>query len=71
MSKTTDSISSTCVLCCQAIKVYAVGPCDHHICYKCSTKMRVLCDQKYCAVCRADMPKVRIRKKNNDNNNRL
>ncbi|XP_033630564.1 E3 ubiquitin-protein ligase ZNF598-like [Asterias rubens] len=58
MSKTTDSISSTCVLCCSGIKFYAVGQCNHHICLKCSTRMRVLCEQKYCAVCRADMPKV-------------
>ncbi|XP_071507806.1 E3 ubiquitin-protein ligase ZNF598-like [Diadema antillarum] len=58
MSKTTDSLASTCVLCCQAIKIYAVGPCNHHICFKCSTKMRVICNQMYCAVCRADMPKA-------------
>ncbi|XP_022091455.1 E3 ubiquitin-protein ligase ZNF598-like [Acanthaster planci] len=58
MSKTTDSISSTCVLCFGSIKYYAVGPCNHHICLKCSTRMRVLCEQRYCAVCRAEMPEV-------------
>ncbi|XP_071963997.1 E3 ubiquitin-protein ligase ZNF598-like [Antedon mediterranea] len=63
MSKTTDSISSTCVLCCQDAKLFAVGPCDHPICTKCSTRMRVLCEQKYCSVCRNDMETVIFMKK--------
>eukprot|EP00057_Strongylocentrotus_purpuratus_P032563 XP_788063.1 PREDICTED: zinc finger protein 598 [Strongylocentrotus purpuratus] len=58
MSKTTDSLTSTCVLCCQEIKIYAIGPCNHPICFKCSTKMRVICNQMYCAVCRSEMPKA-------------
>lgn len=47
-----------CVLCCQEVDVFAVGKCDHPVCYRCSTKMRVLCDQKYCAVCREELDKV-------------
>ncbi|XP_041473607.1 E3 ubiquitin-protein ligase ZNF598-like isoform X1 [Lytechinus variegatus] len=58
MSKTTDSLASTCVLCCQEIKIFAIGPCNHPICFKCSTKMRVICHQMYCAVCRSEMPKA-------------
>ncbi|KAF5899288.1 E3 ubiquitin-protein ligase [Clarias magur] len=49
---------SVCVLCCQDIDIYAVGKCDHPVCYRCSTKMRVLCEQKYCAVCRVELDKV-------------
>lgn len=49
---------STCVLCCQDIDMFAVGKCDHPVCYRCSTKMRVLCEQKYCAVCREQLDKV-------------
>ncbi|NP_001028890.1 E3 ubiquitin-protein ligase ZNF598 [Danio rerio] len=49
---------STCVLCCQDIDLFAVGKCDHPVCYRCSTKMRVLCEQKYCAVCREQLDKV-------------
>lgn len=57
-----DSQSSvdegSCTVCHEGIELFAVGHCDHPICYKCSTKMRILCDQYYCAICRADMPKV-------------
>ncbi len=49
---------SSCVLCCQDIDMFAVGKCDHPVCYRCSTKMRLLCEQKYCAVCREQLDKV-------------
>ncbi|KAK3532491.1 hypothetical protein QTP86_018533 [Hemibagrus guttatus] len=49
---------NVCVLCCQEIAIFAVGKCDHPVCYRCSTKMRVLCEQKYCAVCRVELDKV-------------
>lgn len=58
MSKSTDNLSSTCPLCYQNIKIYAIGPCDHIICHVCSTRMRVVCKQMYCPVCRADLPQV-------------
>ncbi|XP_051572653.1 E3 ubiquitin-protein ligase ZNF598-like [Myxocyprinus asiaticus] len=54
---------STCVLCCLDIDIFALGKCDHPVCYRCSTKMRVLCDQKYCAVCREQLDKVVFVKK--------
>ncbi|XP_016361539.1 zinc finger protein 598-like [Sinocyclocheilus anshuiensis] len=54
---------STCVLCCQDIDLFAVGKCDHPVCYRCSTKMRLLCEQKYCAVCREQLDKVVFIKK--------
>uniref|UniRef100_A0A4W3JH54 RING-type E3 ubiquitin transferase n=1 Tax=Callorhinchus milii TaxID=7868 RepID=A0A4W3JH54_CALMI len=53
----------SCVLCCQELEVYALGKCDHSVCYRCSTKMRVLCEQKYCAVCRLELDKVVFVKK--------
>ncbi|KAM5152150.1 E3 ubiquitin-protein ligase ZNF598 isoform 2-T2 [Mantella aurantiaca] len=56
-------LERNCVLCCQELDVYAVGKCDHPICYRCSTKMRVLCEQKYCAVCREELDKVIFLKK--------
>lgn len=57
---TAKESEKTCVLCCQDIDIFALGKCDHPVCYRCSTKMRVLCDQKYCAVCREELDKVRI-----------
>uniref|UniRef100_W5MFW0 RING-type E3 ubiquitin transferase n=1 Tax=Lepisosteus oculatus TaxID=7918 RepID=W5MFW0_LEPOC len=53
----------SCVLCCQELDIFAVGKCDHPVCYRCSTKMRVLCQQKYCAVCREELDKVIFVKK--------
>ncbi|KAI8512277.1 hypothetical protein Bbelb_089160 [Branchiostoma belcheri] len=47
-----------CVLCCGETEILAVGECDHPVCWKCSTRMRVLCQQNYCAVCRKDLDKV-------------
>ncbi|XP_062868890.1 E3 ubiquitin-protein ligase ZNF598 isoform X2 [Trichomycterus rosablanca] len=60
MKKETESV---CVLCCQDIEIFAVGKCDHPVCYRCSTKMRVLCEQRYCAVCRETLDKVIFVKK--------
>ncbi|KAM4632367.1 E3 ubiquitin-protein ligase ZNF598 isoform 2-T2 [Discoglossus pictus] len=51
-------LERNCVLCCQELEIFALGKCDHPICYRCSTKMRVLCEQKYCAVCREELDKV-------------
>ena len=59
-SKNTKETEKHCVLCCQEVNIFALGKCDHPVCYRCSTKMRVLCDQKYCAVCREELDKVRI-----------
>lgn len=59
-STTTKETEKHCVLCCQEVDIFALGKCDHPVCYRCSTKMRVLCDQKYCAVCREELDKVRI-----------
>lgn len=60
-SLTAKEAEKICVLCCQEVEVFAVGKCDHPVCYRCSTKMRVLCDQKYCAVCREELDKVGFR----------
>ncbi|MEE6497953.1 hypothetical protein FKM82_002941 [Ascaphus truei] len=56
-------LERNCVLCCQELEVFAVGKCDHPICFRCSTKMRVLCEQRYCAVCREELDKVVFLKK--------
>ncbi|XP_075420599.1 E3 ubiquitin-protein ligase ZNF598 isoform X2 [Tenrec ecaudatus] len=48
----------SCVLCCGDLEATALGRCDHPVCYRCSTKMRVLCEQRYCAVCREELHQV-------------
>ncbi|XP_008286940.1 E3 ubiquitin-protein ligase ZNF598 [Stegastes partitus] len=62
-STPTKEAEKNCVLCCQEVDIFALGKCDHPVCYRCSTKMRVLCDQKYCAVCREELDKVVFVKK--------
>uniref|UniRef100_A0A3Q0SGB8 RING-type E3 ubiquitin transferase n=1 Tax=Amphilophus citrinellus TaxID=61819 RepID=A0A3Q0SGB8_AMPCI len=63
LTTTTKDAEKNCVLCCQEVEIFALGKCDHPVCYRCSTKMRVLCDQKYCAVCREELDKVVFVKK--------
>lgn len=38
--------------------MFAIGPCDHPVCHKCSTRMRVLCEKNDCPICRAVSPQV-------------
>lgn len=59
-TRTAKDTEKHCVLCVQEVDIFALGKCDHPVCYRCSTKMRVLCDQKYCAVCREELDKVRL-----------
>lgn len=52
---------NTCVVCFKVVAIYSVGECDHPVCYECSTRMRVLCEQNECPICRANLSKVRRR----------
>ncbi|KAJ8916113.1 hypothetical protein NQ315_004480, partial [Exocentrus adspersus] len=47
-----------CVVCFKNVEIYSIGVCDHPVCFECSTRMRVLCKQNECPICRQDMPKV-------------
>ncbi|XP_045476848.1 E3 ubiquitin-protein ligase ZNF598 [Harmonia axyridis] len=47
-----------CVLCFKNVEIYSIGICDHAVCFECSTRMRVLCRQNECPICRGEMPKV-------------
>ena len=46
-----------CVLCCKEVEIYSIGECDHPICYECSTRLRVLCEQNECPICRQVLSK--------------
>lgn len=50
--------NNTCVVCYKNIDIYSIGMCEHPVCYECSTRMRVLCCQNECPICRQDLPKV-------------
>lgn len=59
MSANNESTSNnTCVVCYKNVDIYSIGMCEHPVCYECSTRMRVLCCQNECPICRQDLPKV-------------
>ncbi|XP_075165959.1 E3 ubiquitin-protein ligase ZNF598 [Haematobia irritans] len=58
-SSTNVSISDdACVVCFKQCLIFSVGECDHPVCYECSTRMRVLCEQNECPICRQVLSKV-------------
>jgi hypothetical protein len=63
MSNSKESVNAAesenlCVVCCKNVEIYSLGVCDHPVCFECSTRMRVLCNQNECPICRGQMPKV-------------
>ncbi|KOB64929.1 Uncharacterized protein OBRU01_20574 [Operophtera brumata] len=49
---------NTCVVCFKNVVFYSIGECDHPVCFECSTRMRVLCLQNECPICRQDLARV-------------
>lgn len=49
---------NTCVVCFKNVLYYSIGECDHPVCFECSTRMRVLCLQNECPICRKDLLRV-------------
>jgi len=48
-----------CLICCEPIRFYAVGPCNHrNICSLCSVRRRSLYDQYDCCLCKQDLEQV-------------
>jgi len=53
----------TCCICASEIKIWAIGKCEHPVCYICSSRMRVLNakeekSSKLCAICKTEMETV-------------
>ncbi|CAH0579117.1 unnamed protein product [Chrysodeixis includens] len=53
-----QSNENTCVVCFKNVLYYSIGECDHPVCFECSTRMRVLCLQNECPICRRDLSRV-------------
>uniref|UniRef100_A0A182XZA1 RING-type E3 ubiquitin transferase n=1 Tax=Anopheles stephensi TaxID=30069 RepID=A0A182XZA1_ANOST len=53
-----ETTETLCVVCFKPIVYFAIGECDHLCCYECSTRIRVLCQQNDCPICRRDLAKV-------------
>ncbi|KAL1495013.1 hypothetical protein ABEB36_010503 [Hypothenemus hampei] len=47
-----------CVVCFKNVEIYSIGICDHAVCFECSTRMRILCKQNECPICRGELQKV-------------
>lgn len=52
-----------CVVCFKDVEIYSIGCCDHAVCFECSIRMRILCKQNECPICRRDLSKVVLTKK--------
>lgn len=65
-SNSTSSKDQVCDICAQNIpgpereKIFAFGKCDHFVCYVCSARLRVICDQLDCPICREKLDIVSI-----------
>lgn len=55
---TDHTTENTCVVCFKNVVFYSIGECDHPVCFECSTRMRVLCLQNECPICRQDLARV-------------
>ncbi|CAH1113630.1 unnamed protein product [Psylliodes chrysocephalus] len=53
-----SDIENLCVVCFKNVDLYSIGSCDHAVCFECSTRMRVLCKQNECPICRQLLLKV-------------
>ena len=60
VSRCSESDGNICVVCFKSVEIFSIGICDHPVCYECSTRMRVLCKQMECPICRQEMIKVNI-----------
>ncbi|XP_065084383.1 E3 ubiquitin-protein ligase ZNF598 isoform X2 [Ochlerotatus camptorhynchus] len=58
LSESSEQNDTVCVVCFKPILFYAIGECDHLCCFECSTRIRVLCRQNDCPICRRDLAKV-------------
>nr|AAN71369.1 RE33889p [Drosophila melanogaster] len=54
----TGNDDNACVVCFKNVEIFSIGDCDHPVCYECSTRMRVLCQQNECPICRHVLSKV-------------
>lgn len=50
----------SCPVCADRIYILAAGACNHGVCHRCALRLRVLCGDNHCPVCRAELAKVRF-----------
>ncbi|ESN97774.1 hypothetical protein HELRODRAFT_85163 [Helobdella robusta] len=62
-TRTLSVDDNCCPVCHETIEIYAIGMCNHPICFRCSTRLRILCEQNDCAICRSNLKHVVFIKK--------
>lgn len=55
-----EGSDNACPVCFKDVEIFSIGICDHPICHECSTRMRVLCKEDACPICRQELNKVAI-----------
>ncbi|XP_059613471.1 E3 ubiquitin-protein ligase ZNF598 isoform X2 [Phlebotomus argentipes] len=58
VAESQETYENSCVVCFVEVTIFSVGSCDHAVCYVCSTRMRVLCGQNECPICRQELSQV-------------
>ena len=50
-----------CVVCCDPIEYFSLGPCNHHeVCHVCSLRMRALYKNNACSFCKVGFPHLSL-----------
>ncbi|KAL9555386.1 hypothetical protein MBANPS3_002385 [Mucor bainieri] len=57
-SEDDDQDGELCFICTEPIKTFAVAPCDHRTCHKCTLRLRALYETRNCAYCKAEQKVV-------------
>eukprot|EP00042_Codosiga_hollandica_P043624 m.415721 g.415721 ORF g.415721 m.415721 type:complete len:985 (+) comp56605_c0_seq1:119-3073(+) len=60
LESSSSSSLETCLICSDHSALFCVGKCNHVMCFKCSARLRVLCKDNACPVCRAELLQVVI-----------
>jgi len=52
-----------CLLCCNEIRYFAMGKCDHkNICHKCCIRIRLLMKDNKCSICKTGLEEIVVSK---------
>ena len=54
----TDGVDNDCCVCCDEIRLFAAGECNHPICHVCSFRMRNKDNNLKCVMCRNTLLEV-------------
>ncbi|KAH7107659.1 hypothetical protein BKA62DRAFT_684056 [Auriculariales sp. MPI-PUGE-AT-0066] len=50
--------ATTCFICAEPVKYYAVSQCNHRTCHVCALRLRALYKKRECTFCKTDQPRI-------------